>query len=89
MVAYAKSQGIVGKVKGDKLIIDDTVYKHEDLDDLPHYLSMAKAKIIPASDGWAFQSHRAFPSNMYPSSSLKITVTCMAHELCQTSRIYP
>ena len=39
----------------------------EDLDDLPHRLLIEKAKIIPVCDGWAFLSHHAYPSNMYPS----------------------
>ena len=67
IVAFAKSQGIEAKVKGDRLIIDEKVYKHEDLDELPHGLSMEKAKIIAVSDGWAFQSHHAYLSNMHPS----------------------
>ena len=67
IVAYAKSQSIDAKIKGDKLIIDEKVFKHEDLDSLPYDLSMERAKLIPVSDGWAFQSHHAYPSNMHPS----------------------
>ena len=52
---FAKSKDIDVKVKGDKLIIDEKVFKHEDLDDLPHRLSIEKAKMIPVCDGWAFQ----------------------------------
>ena len=37
------------------------------LDDLPHGLSMERAKIIPVSDRWTFKSHHHFPGNMYPS----------------------
>ena len=50
-----------------KLVIDDKVYKFEDIDELPHGLTLEKAKIIATSDGWAFQSHHAFLSNMHPS----------------------
>ena len=67
LAAYARSQDIEAKVKGDKLVIDEKVYRYEDIDELPHGLSMERAKIIAVSDGWAFQSHHAFLSNMHPS----------------------
>ena len=67
LAAFARSQDIQAKVKGDKLVIDEKVYRYDDIDELPHGLSLEKSKIIAVNDGWAFQSHHAFPSNMYPS----------------------
>ena len=67
LAAFARSQDIEAKVKGGKLVIDDKVIKFEDIDELPHGLTLEKAKIIATSDGWAFQSHHAFLSNMHPS----------------------
>ena len=55
------------KLKGDKLVIDKKMYRHEDLEDLPHGLSMEKVKIIPVTNVWAFQSLHLYLSNMHPS----------------------
>ena len=59
-IAYAKSEGIEAKLKGDRLIIDGKVYKYEDLDDLPYNLSMERAKLIPVTDGSAFNTTMYF-----------------------------
>ena len=60
LVAYAKSEGIEAKLKGDRLIIDGKVYKYEDLDDLPYNLSMERTKLIPVTDGSAFNATMYF-----------------------------
>ena len=67
LAAFARSHDIEAKVKGDKLVIDGKTYKYDDIDELPYELSLEKAKIIAVIDGWAFQSHHAYLSNMHPS----------------------
>ena len=63
--AYARSNDIDSKLKGDSLIVDGVRYKHEDIGRLPHSLTMENAKIIEVQDGYAFQSKHAFPSSLY------------------------
>ena len=64
--AAAKSRGINVKLRGSTIIIDDIKYTYKDIDSLPHGLSMENVKIVKVSDGYAFQSHFAFLSNMFP-----------------------
>ena len=56
--AYARSIDVDSKLKGYSLIIDGVRYKYEDIDKLPHDLSLENAKIIEVQDGFAFQSRR-------------------------------
>ena len=51
-------------VKGNALIIDEMRYQYKDLDDLPEGINMINAKLVQLDNGWAFQSHHAFYSNM-------------------------
>ena len=64
--AYARSQGIDSRMRGTKIIIDSKTYAYSELKDLPHELTIAKAKTIEVEDGIAFQSKHSFLSNRYP-----------------------
>ena len=59
-------QGLNVKLRGSSIIIDDIKYTYKDIDTLPHNLSMENVKIVKVSDGYAFQSHYAYLSNMFP-----------------------
>ena len=64
--AAAKSRGLNVKLRRSTIDIDDVKYTHKDIDALPHNFSMENVKLVKVSDGYAFQSHFAFLSNMYP-----------------------
>ena len=63
--AYSRSLDIDSKLKGDSLIVDGMRYKNDDINKLPHSLSMENAKLIEVQDGHAFQSRHAFLSSLY------------------------
>ena len=63
--AYARSIDVDCKLKDYSLIIDGLRYKYEDIDKLPHNLSLENAKIIEVQDGFVFQSRHAFLSSLY------------------------
>ena len=63
--AAGKAQGLDIKLKGNALIIDGMRLTHKDIDHLPYGLSMEAVKIIKVEDGYAFQSHYAYLSNMF------------------------
>ena len=46
--------------------MDNKRYAYSEIDVLPEGLTMEQAKMVTVDDGIAFQSHHAFPSNMYP-----------------------
>ena len=64
--ASAKSRGIDVKLRGKTLIIEGKRYTYSDIEQLPHGLTMESVKLVKVVDGYAFQSHYAFLSNMYP-----------------------
>ena len=63
--AAGRAQGIDIKLRGNTLIIDGIRLTHKDIDNLPYGLTMESVKIIPVTEGFAFQSHHAYMSNMY------------------------
>ena len=64
LAALARDRGHNATMKGNALIVDDIRYLYKDLDDLPEGINMTNAKLVKLEDGWAFQSHHAFCSNM-------------------------
>ena len=54
------------KLRGNILIIDGIRYTYKDIDQLSHGLTMENVKLVKVLDGYAFQSHYAFLSNMFP-----------------------
>ena len=64
--AFARSKGINSRVRGDKIIVDEKVYSHKEMKNLPYELSIVNAKVIEVEDGTAFQGRHAFLSNHHP-----------------------
>ena len=64
--AFAKSQGIDCKMKGNKIIVDGKAFAFSELGNLPHELSIEKAKTIKVEDGIAFQGRYSYLSNHHP-----------------------
>ena len=64
LAASARSQGLRAQVRGKALIVDDKRYTYEDIDDLPHGLSLENAKVVTTQDGVAFQGKYAYLSNL-------------------------
>ena len=63
--AYARSMNLDSKFRGDAIIVDGIRYTHEDINKLPHEISLENAKIVEVQDGYAFQSEHAFLSSLY------------------------
>ena len=63
--AAGKAQGLDIKLRGSVLIIDGMRLTYKDIDHLPYGLSMEAVKILKVEDGYAFQSHHAYMSNMF------------------------
>ena len=63
--AAGKSQGIDIKLRGNSLVIDGVKLTYKDIDNLPYGLSMESVKILKVDDGYAFQSHHSYFSNMF------------------------
>ena len=78
--AAAKTKGINTKLRGNTIIIDDIKYTYKDINNLPHDLTMEKVKVVKVQDGWAFQSHYAFLSSMYPCDIVSDGITYKSAE---------
>ena len=65
--ASAKSRGLDVRFRGNVLFIEGKRFTCADIESLPLGLTMESVKLIKVSDGYAFQSHHAFLSNMYMS----------------------
>ena len=63
--AVGKARGLDIKLRGSILIIDGIKLTYNNIDNLPYDLSMESAKTIQVKDGYAFQSHHSFLSNMF------------------------
>ena len=63
--AAGRAQGIDIKLRGNVLIVDGVKLTYKDIDNLPYGLSMESVKILKVADGYAFQSHYAYLSNMF------------------------
>ena len=61
-----QSQGIDSKMRGTKIVIDSKVYTYGELKNLPHNLTIERAKTIEVEDGVAFQSKHSYLSSPYP-----------------------
>ena len=61
----AKSRGLDVRFRGNVLFIEGKQFTYADIESLPLGLTMESVKLIKVSDGYAFQSHHAFLSNMY------------------------
>ena len=64
--ALARSLKIKSSVKNLTITIQDKQYSYSEIHNLPHHLSLARAKTQETPDGWAFQSCHAPMSNLYP-----------------------
>ena len=53
------------KLRGKYLIIEGQRFTYADNNSLPLGLTMESVKLVKVSDGYAFQSHHAFLSNMF------------------------
>ena len=56
--------GIDSKLRADAIVIDGTRYTYDDIDKLPHDISLENAKVIEVQDGHAFQSEHAYLSSL-------------------------
>ena len=63
--AAGRAQGLDIKLKGNTLIIDGVRLTYRDINNLRYGLSMESVKILKVEDGYAFQSHYAYMSNMF------------------------
>ena len=68
--AVGKSKGLDIKLRGKVLVIDGIKFTYNDIGALPYDLSMESAKTIKVEDGYAFQSHHSFLSNMFLTNIL-------------------
>ena len=85
IVALARSEGHMCKLRGGDLVMDNVKYTYRDIDRLPHGLSLEKAKVVTVDDGLAFQGHHAFMSSMFPCKILfESHVYSNAEQLFQT-----
>ena len=66
LAAAARDRGFEATVRGGAIIVDNKKYSYSEIADLPEGVTMENAKLVAVDDGMAFQSHYAFPSNMYP-----------------------
>ena len=66
VAAFARSDNIECTVRGNNIIVRGVKYTYADVHTLPHGLSLEKAAIRKTPDGWAFQGHGAFCSNLFP-----------------------
>ena len=66
LAALARDRGFEAAVRGGAIIVDNKRHAYSEIDVLPEGLTMEQAKMVTVDDGIAFQSHHAFPSNMYP-----------------------
>lgn len=67
LARYATEIGYTAKAVGDKLIIENRVYRANELHLLPPELSLEKVKIRAVPNGLAFQGEAAYLSNLYPA----------------------
>ena len=65
VAAAARDRGHEAMVRGGAIIVDNKKYSYAEITDLPEGITMENAKLVAVDDGMAFQSHFAFPSNMY------------------------
>ena len=63
--AAGKTKGLDIKMKGNALLIDGIKFTYKEIENLPYGLTMEPVKILEVKDGFAFQSHHSFLSNMY------------------------
>ena len=61
----ARLNGLTTRIKGDRLVIDETSYMHSQLNQLPHDLSLSKAKTVRVRGRIAFQGKHLYLSNFY------------------------
>ena len=66
LAALAREKGHRATVRGRALVVDDVRFTYNDIGNLPDGITMENTKLVRLEDGWAFQSHYAFPSSMYP-----------------------
>ena len=66
LAALAREKNHKVTLRGGTLVIDDVRYPFHDIENLPNGITMENVKLVKVEDGWAFQSHHAFPSSMYP-----------------------
>ena len=63
--AYAKSMGLDTKLRSDTILVDGKRYTHDDIDKLPHEITLENAKVVEVEDGYAFQGEHAFLSSLF------------------------
>ena len=66
LAAAARDRELEATVRGGAIIVDNKRYTYAEIGDLPDGITMESAKLVAIDDGYAFQSHFAFPSNMFP-----------------------
>ena len=65
LAALAREKGHRASLRGGALVVDEVRYSFNDIGDLPNGITLENAKLVKVEDGWAFQSHHAFPSSMF------------------------
>lgn len=68
LAKYATEIGYNAKAVGDKLVIENRVFRANELHLLPPELSLEKVKIRNVPNGLAFQGEPAFLSNLHPAN---------------------
>ena len=83
LAALARERGHDATVKGNALIVDEMRYQYKDLEDLPEGINITNAKLVQLDDGWAFQSHHAFCSNM-----AQCVIQYKGHDFNSSEQVY-
>ena len=65
--ALPKQEGVQAYLRGNDLIIDGKKFSHGELCNLPHNLSLQRAKTIILENEMAFQGQHSYMSNFYTS----------------------
>lgn len=66
VVNLAKSKQVAAKFQGNRITVDNKVYRHDELDKLPSGLTLSDAFQVKTPKGIAFSGHNVFLSNFYP-----------------------
>ena len=83
LATLATEQGYNATVKGNALVVDDIRYLYKEIEDLPEGINITNAKLVKLEDGWAFQSHHAFCSNM-----ARCNIRYKGHDFSYSEHVY-
>ena len=64
LAASARAKGLKAQQRGKVLVLEGQRYMYNEIDNLPHEISLENAKIVETPDGVAFQGKHAYLSNL-------------------------